>query len=197
MTQRPAATTIAESASADANRASDYSFERPSNSSQFPRTGTVLFTTGLVLLALGFLCVAEEYNLLFNGNGGPYPFREIELLGFGYSLLTGIGVLLGGLGWSLDQWADTRDFGSPPSPARPPSGLTGLAVVLSGAVLIAAANFYTASMSLATYFAASFSSPDWTIIATQLVLAGGILLVAVGWLSHRLLVLGRRERGPT
>lgn len=195
MTESTPAPNFGGSAGRDVDGPSDFFTGPHGNPSYFPRSGAVLFTTGLILIALGFVFVAEEYNLIFNGNGGPYPFREIELLGFGYSLLTGIGILLGGVGWALDQWVGTRGADLRYPHGRRRGGPTGLAVVLSGAVLIASANFYTASMSLAAYLAISFSSPDWTIIATQLVLAGGVLLVAVGWLSHRLFVLARSERG--
>ena len=158
---------------------------------RIPRAGALLFFLGALLVAVSFALLAGEYyQIVF----GPYPIgNQFILLDASQSTTLGIGLILIGIGWVLDQAAVERRL-SPLSPAFPSGRATvALATFLVGALCAASGQFVYATLEWAAYAQVNVTTWDGLLPTLESVLAVGVLLMALGWIVRHLQSLSSIE----
>lgn len=161
------------------------------------RTGTVLFFVGLLLVTVGYILDAYLYYLFVVTP--PFSLSELSqqqlyaAVGATFSLA---GILLAGVGWILDQDAIARATTESGTFVRGALWTAGVVIVCSGLVCVGAESGFTAYLSYAEYLQVSINLGMYTEVLFEVVLALGILLVALGWFLQHTARLRRIESRP-
>jgi hypothetical protein len=153
-----------------------------STSPKLPATGPVLLVFGFLLAGTGVLMEGAVEVWFFGGGLGPLnqSFRTLEWVDVAGAALFGIGILLGGAGWTLWKLRDRRTRSYSPSAVRTAPPLAGYALVLSGAFLAAVGQFVYAGSTALTLEGVLSNMFSWTVGAPGLLEGFGLLVVGAG-----------------
>lgn len=163
-----------------------------SRPARIPRVGAFLLFLGALLVALSFAIQAVQYYQLVYGTP-PSNFDQYELTDASQATLAGLGLILVGVGWVLDQAAIEQRM-SRPSPANWGGGrAVFFALFIAGALCAAVGEFWYATLAFAAYAELNFTVWEGTLPTFEALLATGVLLMAVGWLARHVRILSSIE----
>jgi len=147
------------------------------------RIGPILFVSGLVLVSANFFLSAWAYYDVFNSTSIS-SFQSIALaFGIG-EILTAIGALLAATGWVVGKRESARFHAESTAQELSPLLGVGQAIVLVGAIMIAAASVYLGALELAEYLNVTVTEPWWTFPLFYSIEGAGIVALACGWWAH-------------
>jgi len=180
----------------DGNRPQFMSY-RAGGMSPSPRStgyAWAIFFAGWVLIAISFFIVAAEEYQLISSPPSFQNFNQIELYPAVESIMDALGVTMVGLGWVLSWPAAPQILGTPGATMRNPRSTLSYVTVFLGIACVAGFSLYEAYVNLAQYFEVPIHLWMWSVVALEIVLGLGILLVAIGWLIHH---VDQRAAGQT
>jgi hypothetical protein len=157
------------------------------------RTGSLLVASGVILIAAGFFLLAEELYLIFSRVSIQNFQQTTELYAAGQAILTALGIVLVGTGWSLDQRAIDRAVDPRRLQHRSIGMVAGLVILAVGVGLIAGYGLFSAYLDLSAYYQIQLNLSWWTEVDLEVMLGTGVLLVGLGWFVHHLGGLTRLE----
>ena len=147
---------------------------------------SAIFFGGWLLIAISFLVIAVQEYELISSPPSFSNFNQIALYPAVEAILVTLGVGLVGLGWVLSWPRVPRATGVSGPPAPSPRSALSYGMVFLGFGCILAYSLYAAYVNLGQYYQVPLHQWMWTIVLLEIVLGLGVILVAVGWLLHRL-----------
>jgi len=158
------------------------------------RVGTFVVFFGALLIGISFVIIAIEYYQIVYG-----PFSatlNFDLYAGSQATLEGVGLILIGFGWVLDQVAVERRVSYPSLPMFGGWGTAAFTMFLAGAVCAAGGEFWYAYLAFAEYAQVTLNLWIGTLPTFEAILATGILLMVLGWFARHLQALRSLEGQP-
>jgi hypothetical protein len=151
-----------------------------------PTRGTFLFFAGVVVAALGVLGQGWLEVSFFGHRTGPFAQAYASFnWGQAYStILVGSGILLAGIGWTLEQRARERRRYPTPGTSGSTPATVGVILVLLGALTLTLGQFLTAALSILSlegiYSLANALGPGLSAGEYDILGGAGLLIAAAG-----------------
>jgi len=157
--------------------------------------GTIILVVGILVAGLGVLLQGGLTVWFFSRPAGPFSqtFNSFEWGEASAAILIGFGVLLAGIGWTLDKLSLERFRGRATDSTGRTSGVGGAVLVLLGVSVAAAGEFLYAGLAVqgleGVGTIANALGPGWSSGGPGVLLGVGLMLAGAG-----VLVLWRAGR---